>query len=172
MAFDLTGLILNYDGSKIEITDLTLAVELDSFEAAVQEEDRPKYQKSGKFMVLKTDFRKFLTIKRAIAIAVAHVDQEEDKTLSLDKVCSRGHLSLRVQNSNGECELSVEEIVEIKKLVRRKYGPVSPVIVSQVYDVIDPPSATVKEEESKQEEKDVIEKQSAAAPPEGLEVGG
>lgn len=145
---DIDKGITNLDGSGIEINATPNAFDSeDMMKAYLSEEHWGKYEPIGSFRRLKNEFRKFMTIKNCITGALLHAVQEEDKNMPPEEVYSRGVLAMKVHEADGSYEFNIEELAKLKTLIKRRWATVSPIIVVQAFDAIDPKS---KKEENKE----------------------
>lgn len=146
---DITPRICQLDGTPVEITGIPRFIDPPEDIDLIDEEHKHKYEQIGKVLKIKKEFREFLTLKTVITGALLHSVQEEDKGISKEKIMERGQLAMKVYAVSDHYDFSVEQLAMLKDLIRRKWAPMSPLILAQAFDMIDPP----KKEEAVQGEK-------------------
>lgn len=135
---ELTPQIINLDGTPIEQTSLPPFLDPPEQLQKLSSADHHKYERVGNFMKLKDEFRQFLTLKSVITGALLHTIPDEDKGLSKEQIMERGHLAMCVHNAKDRYDFNVDELSLLKDLIKRRWGFVSPIIVAQAFEMIDP----------------------------------
>jgi len=79
------------------------------------------------------DEKEPMTVRLAATRALTAVYRDE-QNLAGDEKVTRFHLALKIVDED-ESDLTAEDIVEIKKMVGKMYGPV---VVGRVWSIVDP----------------------------------
>lgn len=134
----VTQILRDLDGEPMTIGSPGLppviqASELDTLE----KENTDKYETRGKLCFLKKEFEKSLTLRVVLTGALLHRAEEEDKTITNEDLMVRVMLAQRVHEAE-HFSFTAEQIVMLKKLINRRWAPVSFLIVGLAFEMLEP----------------------------------
>lgn len=138
----LTQVLRDLDGKEMKIAEpgIPWAIELEEKDT-LEDEHLPKYETKGKLLILKKEFHKSLLLRNILTGALLHRDEAEDKTLTNEAVMERFMLAQRIHEAE-HFAFTAEQIVMLKKLINRKWAPMSMLIAGRAFEMLEP-----KEEE-------------------------
>lgn len=145
MKIDFSQKVTDLDGQPVDVTDLPKVIlkreNLDLFSEAEQ----AKYEQVGAHWKLFKNHIKYMTLKSLSIQALSEL-REEDRSVDQVKKFERGMLAIRIHDSNGECEVTVDELSDLKGLINRVANNV---IVAKAFNLIE--GAKKSDEEVKPE---------------------